>query len=150
VIVVLSSDISYNLDQFAKKLAVNLGAVYRPLNDDFLLKNTGFFEEPKHGKIIFSGHVIASRLKVPAIKIFLQESQESINNRIAKEEGCSLEDAKVKHLELLKKEKERMLKLFGVDLQNKNVYDLIIRIDNLNQKALMYVLEKYIAKRSEN
>lgn len=150
MIVVLASDVTYNLEPFAKKFALRLGAVYRALNDDFLLKNTGFFEEPKRGKMVFCGSVIASRIKVPAIKIFLNESQETRNNRIAKEENCSLEDAKTKHTDIVKKERDRLLRLFGIDLQDKDVYDLVIKIDNLDQKSLMYILEKYIAKRSEN
>lgn len=146
MIVVMVSDITYNLEPFVKKLAVSLGAVYRQLDDDFLLKNTGFFEEPKQGKMVFSGHVIASKLKVPAIKIFLKESEESINNRLIIEKKLSLEDAKKYHSEKLKQEKERILKLYGIDLQNQEVYDLIMRIDNLDNKSVMSIIEKFIAK----
>jgi len=146
MIVVIASDISYNLDPFAKKLASGLGAVYRQLDDDFLLKNTGFFEEPKQGKIVFTGHVIASRLKVPCVKIFLKESNETIYNRIALEKKLSIDNAKQKHLDMLKQEKERVNRLYGIDLNNSDPYDLVMRIDNLDLKSVISILEKFIAK----
>jgi|GEM_PF-2842385 len=146
MIVVIVSDITYNLEPFVKKLAVSLGAVYRQLDDDFLLKNTGFFEEPKQGKMVFCGHVIASKLKVPSIKIFLKESEESINNRISLEKRLSIDAAKNYRAEKVKAEKERILRLYGIDLQNQDVYDLIIRIDNLDNKSVMNIIEKFIAK----
>jgi len=146
VIVVLASDITYNIEPFAKKLAVSLGAVYRQLEDDFLLKNTGFFEEPKQGKIVFVGHTIASKLVVPSIKIFLRESDENIFNRISLENKVSLEEAKEYRQTKLKEEKERLTKLYGIDLLNQDVYDLILRIDNLDLKSIINVIEKYIAK----
>jgi cytidylate kinase len=150
MIVVIVSDITYNIEPFAKKLAVSLGAVYRQLDDDFLLKNTGFFEEPKQGKMVFIGHVLATKLKVPSIKIFLKESDESINNRISLEQKLSVEEAKIYHADKIKSERERLLKLYGIDLQSQDVYDLIMRIDNLDQKAVMFIIEKFIAKHSED
>jgi len=146
MIVVIASDISYNLEPFAKKLALGLGAVYRQLDDDFLLKNTGFFEEPKQGKMVFTGHVIASKLKVPCVKIFLKESEETIKNRISLEKKLSADDAKQKHLEMLKTEKERINRLYGIELNNYDPYDLIMRIDTLDQKSVISILEKFIAK----
>jgi len=146
MIVVIASDITYNLEPFAKKLAVSLGAVYRALSDDFLLKNTGFFEEQKQGKIVLIGQAIASKLKVPALKIYLKESEEAIIARLSKEKKLSLEQAKTKHQELLKIEKEKINKLYGIDLNNLEIYDLIMRIDNLDQKAIISIIEKFIVK----
>ncbi len=146
MIVVIAADISYNLEPFAKKLALGLGAVYRQLDDEFLLKNTGFFEEPKQGKMVFTGQVIASKLKVQSVRIFLKESNETIYNRIVLEKKISVEQAKIKHLEMLKAEKEKMNRLYGIELNNFEPYDLIMRIDNLDQKSVMSILEKFIAK----
>jgi cytidylate kinase len=146
LIVVLAADVTYNLESFAKKLAISLGAVYKQLDDEYLLKNTGFFEEQKQGKIVFIGHVIASKLQVPCFKIYLKESKENILSRLVKDEKLSLEDANEKYLKIFKEQKEKMNMYYGIDINNLDVYDLIMKIDNLDQKSIINIIEKFIAK----
>lgn len=146
MIVVIAGDVSYNIEPFAKKLAISLGAIYKQLDDDYLLKNTGFFEEQKQGKIVYVGHVIATKLQVPCFKIFLKESKENILSRLVKENKLSIEDANEKYNSIVKEQKEKMNRFYGIDINNLEVYDLIMRIDNLDQKSIINIIEKFIAK----
>ncbi len=146
MIVVIAGDVSYNVEPFAKKLAISLGAIYKQLDDDYLLKNTGFFEEQKQGKIVYVGHVIATKLQVPCFKIFLKELKENILSRLVKENKLSIEDANEKYNSIVKEQKEKMNRFYGIDINNLEVYDLIMRIDNLDQKSIISIIEKFIAK----
>ncbi len=148
MIVIIASDVTYNLEPFVKKLAVNLSAIYKSIDYDFLLKNTGFFSESKTGKIVYMGHVIASKLEVPAIKIYLKQSYDTILRNLSNEKKINLEDAKIQYDNIKKLEKEKSKNYFGVDLENLDVYDLIMKIDYLDQKSILQIIEKFIAKQT--
>jgi len=147
MILVIASNPFKSVDELAKKLALDFGAVYKQLEDDFLLKNAGFFEEQKTGNFVYSGVVIAGKMSGQCTKVYLRESEERILNRIAKDQKLAIEKAKEIFDSKIKSEKERLKRFFGIELYNQEMYDLIINIDKLNNKGIIDVIEKFVARR---
>lgn len=147
MILVVASNPFKNLEGLAKKLASDFGATYKQLEDDFLLKNAGFFEESGFGNYIYTGPVIAEKMKASAIKVYLKESEEAILNRVAKERKISIPQAKEIYEQKIKSEKERLAKFFGIELYNPEIYDLILKVDDLDNAGIISIVEKLVAKR---
>lgn len=147
MILIVVSNPFKNIEELCKKLSNDFGAIYKQLDEDFLLKNAGFFEESGNGNFVYNGPVIASKMNAPAIKVYLKESEETILNRIAKEKKLSLENVKEIYDNRIKSEKERLTKYFGIELYNPEVYDMILKIDDLDNSSIISFIEKYVAKR---
>ncbi len=147
MILIVVSNPFKGIDELCKKLANDFGATFKQLDDDFLLKNAGFFEESSNGNFVYTGPVIAGKMNAPATKIYLKESSETILNRIAKDKKISVENAKEIYDNKIKFEKERLTKYFGIELYNPEVYDMILKIDDLDNSSIISVIEKYVAKK---
>lgn len=147
MILIVVSNPFKGIDELCKKLSNDFGATFKQLDDDFLLKNAGFFEESSNGNFVYNGSVIAGKMNAPAIKIYLKESEETILNRIAKDKKISVENAKEVYDQKLKSEKERLTKYFGIELYNPEVYDMILKIDDLDNAGIISIIEKFVAKK---
>ena len=150
MILILVSNPFKSIDELCKKLGNDFGATFKQLDEDFLLKNAGFFEESSNGNFVYTGSVIAGKMNAPATKVYLKESEETILNRIAKERKISVENAKEIYDSKIKSEKERLTKYFGIELYNPEIYDLILKIDDLDNSGIINIIEKFVAKRQGN
>lgn len=73
-----------------------------------------------------------SQNNIPAFKIYLGASPEVRMQRVGIREGENLEDV-VKHtLERQSSEAKRYKMYYGIDIEDKSVYDLVLNTDNLD------------------
>jgi predicted cytidylate kinase len=81
------------------------------------------------GNVILEGRLagwIAYKNKIPAIKIFLDADIDTRAKRVTKREGGEFEKRKQEILTREKSEAKRYKKYYGVNLEDKSIYDIVI------------------------
>ncbi|MCD6503500.1 MAG: cytidylate kinase [Thermoplasmata archaeon] len=100
-----------------------------------LLKIGGYVVE---GRLAAHMAVIAGLKNV--LKVYLKASEDVRAERIAKRENISVEEA-LRHIkERASKERERYLKIYGIDVDNLMIYDLVIDTTYLTPDVILDVI----------
>jgi len=103
-------------------------------------------EMMRQGNIIMEGRLsgwIAHLKKIPAFKIWLDCKEKERIRRIIEREGGEFFEKKEKIKEREKSEKRRYMKFYGIDLNNKSIYDLVIDTTDIPpEKVVERILEK--------
>ena len=82
-----------------------------------------------------------TRNGIPAYRILLEASPDVRMARVGLREGETLEQATANTLERQKSEAKRYMKYYGINIDDRSVYDLILNTDNLTPDE---VLEKIL------
>ena len=143
---------------------VNMGKIFRELAEEHRMKLQEFEEyceenpqvdmeiDKKQEKILKEGNVILeSRLagwiahlkKIDAFKVWLECDENERIRRIINREGGEFFDKRDEMKKREESEKRRYKKFYGIDLDNKTIYDLVIDVTNLPpEKIVEQILEK--------
>ncbi len=99
-----------------------------------------------HPDIILESRLSAymlSRHSIPAFRILLEASPEVRMARVGVREGESLEEATAKTVERQQSEAKRYMKYYGIDINDRSVYDLVVNTDNMTpDQVIELILEK--------
>ena len=100
----------------------------------------------KQGKIIMEGRLsgwIAYLKKIPSFRIWLDCEEEERMRRVVEREGGEMKDKKKETKERMESEKRRYEKFYGIKLDDKSIYDMIIDTTNTPpEKIVEMILEK--------
>ena len=99
-----------------------------------------------HPDIILESRLSAymlSRHSITAFRILLEASPEVRMARVGVREGESLEEATAKTVERQQSEAKRYMKYYGIDINDRSVYDLVVNTDNMTpDQVIELILEK--------
>ena len=137
---------------------VNMGKIFRELAEEHRMKLQEFEEyceenpqidreiDKKQEKILMEGNVILeSRLagwiahikKIPALKVWIDCEEEERGKRRINREGGDFFEKKREMKEREESEKRRYKKFYGIDLDDKSIYDVIIDSTNLKPEEIV-------------
>lgn len=78
-----------------------------------------------------------SRNGIPAFKIYLDASVPVRMARVGVREGSTLEQAQAETLERQKSEAKRYMMYYGIDIEDRSVYDLVVNTDDLTPEEVI-------------
>ena len=78
-----------------------------------------------------------SRNGIPAFKIYLDASPDVRMARVGLREGETIEEAYAKTIERQNSEAKRYMNYYGIDINDKSVYDLVIVTDDLTPDEVL-------------
>ena len=83
-----------------------------------------------------------SRNDIPAFKIYLDASPDVRMARVGVREGETFEEAYAKTIDRQRSEAKRYMMYYGIDIEDKSVYDLVINTDNLDPDQVLSTILK--------
>ncbi len=96
-----------------------------------------------HQDIILESRLSAymlTRHGIPAYRILLEASPDVRMARVGLREGETLEQATANTLERQKSEAKRYMQYYGIDIEDRSVYDLILNTDNLTPDEVLQTI----------
>lgn len=99
----------------------------------------------KKGDVILEGRLsgwLAHLNKIPAFKIFLKADRETRLERIMKREGGEREKRLDEMLERERSEKKRYMELYGIDINDESIYDLVIDTSDKSPDEIVDIIVK--------
>lgn len=78
-----------------------------------------------------------SRNGIPAFKIYLDASPAVRMSRVGIREGFTPEEVEAETLERQKSEAKRYMMYYGIDIEDRSVYDLVINTDDLSPEDVI-------------
>ena len=108
-------------------------------------------QKAKEGNVIIDSQLAAWKSKDHAdIKILLTIPLEVRVQRIADRDQTTYEEALSETLTREKSERNRYLKLYGIDIEDKKIYDLILNTESLSIDEVFIKLKKEIEQKIKN
>jgi len=101
-------------------------------------------EEAKSGNVLIDARLAGWMAKSADVKILLTASLETRVQRIAKRENRDVDDVMRETLARERSEAKRYKKLYGIDLNDHSVFDVVLSTERLNEREVVQVLEKVI------
>lgn len=99
-----------------------------------------------HPDVILESRLSAymlTRNGIPAFRILLEASPDVRMARVGLREGETLEEATAKTVDRQRSEAKRYMKYYGIDIEDRSVYDLILNTDHMTPDEVMdTILEK--------
>jgi predicted cytidylate kinase len=83
---------------------------------------------------------MCARHGIPALKVYLDASPKVRMSRIGIREGETEEEACAKTLDRQRSEAKRYLMYYGIDIDDKSVYDLVINTDDLDPDQVVDII----------
>lgn len=96
-----------------------------------------------HQDIILESRLSAymlTRHGIPAYRILLEASPDVRIARVGLREGETLEQAEANTLERQKSEAKRYMQYYGIDVNDRSVYDLVLNTDNLTPDEVLQAI----------
>ncbi len=143
---------------------INTGEIFRGLAEEYKMKLQDFEEyceqHPeidieldrrqeailKEGNVILEGRLsgwIAHLKKIPAFKIWIDCEEDERVRRIINREGGDFFERRNEMRERERSEKRRYMKFYGINLDDKSIYDIVIDSTNLTpEQVLNKILEE--------
>ena len=81
-----------------------------------------------------------SRHGIPAFKIYLDASPDVRMARVGVREGETFEEACAKTIDRQRSEAKRYMMYYGIDIEDKGVYDLVINTDELDPDQVLQTI----------
>ena len=100
-------------------------------------------EIAKKGDFILEGRlagVMLQKNEIPSFKVWLDADIDTRAGRIAKREDGNLEEIKNRILEREQCEKKRYEEIYGITLQDKEIYDLVIETSNISAEEVVKLI----------
>ena len=102
--------------------------------------------EAKKGNAVIEGHLTAWILKdIADVKIFLKASLEERARRVSRRDNISVKEAKEKIIFREQSNRQRFLKIYGIDISDWSIFDLIIDTTNIPPDAVIKIISTYIS-----
>jgi cytidylate kinase/H/ACA ribonucleoprotein complex subunit 4 len=100
-------------------------------------------EIAKNGDFILEGRlagIMLQKSEIPSFKVWLDADIDTRAGRIVKREGGNLEEIKNRILEREQCEKKRYKDIYEVNLDDKNIYDLVIETSNISAEEVVKLI----------
>jgi len=144
---------------------VNIGKIFREMAEENRMKLQEFEEyceenphidreiDKRQEKILRGGKVILeSRLagwiahinKIPAFKIWLECDEKERIRRVMERENGEFFEKRREMKEREESEKRRYMKFYGIDLDDKSIYDMVIDVTNLKPEEIVEKIMKFL------
>jgi len=94
-----------------------------------------------------SAHMLTQN-NIPAFRIYLCASPEVRIKRVGIRDGESVEDVRLHTLERQSSEAKRYMMYYGIDIEDKSVYDLVLDTDEMSAEEVIEYVIKKIEERS--
>jgi predicted cytidylate kinase len=97
-------------------------------------------EMMKKGNVIMEGRLsgwIAHLKKIPAFKVWLDCDEKERIRRVIEREGGDFFEKKTETKKRIESEKRRYRKFYGIDIEDKSIYDLIIDTTNMPPEEIV-------------
>lgn len=124
-----------------QKLSLNLFEKYCEENPEVDIELDKKQEEiMRKGNVIMEGRLsgwIAHLKRIPAFKIWLDCDEEERIRRIIEREGGEFHDKRKETKERVESEKRRYKKFYGIDLEDKTIYDMVIDTTNIKPEEIV-------------
>lgn len=144
---------------------VNVGELFRQMAEEYKM-SLKFFEKycedhpeidieldkkqekiMKEGNVVMEGRLsgwIAHLKKIPAFKVWLDCQEKERIRRIIEREGGEYIDKKEETRERVESEKRRYRKFYGIDLDDKSIYDMVIDTTHIKPEEIVEkILKEY-------
>lgn len=103
------------------------------------------FKESLEGGVVLDSHLAGWLLKdVADLKIFLTSPLEVRAERVAKRDGLSFNEALVQTMEIEESNRKRYLKLYGIDVKDLSVFDIVINTSKWSVEEVVNNLINFI------
>jgi len=102
-------------------------------------------EEAKKGNVVIEGHLTAWILKdIADVKIYLKADLNLRAKRLAERDGKSFEEALREIQEREEINRRRYLKIYGIDIRDLSIFDIVLDRTYLNIDQTIEILKKFI------
>jgi cytidylate kinase len=98
-------------------------------------------DEAKSDNVLIDARLAGWMAEGADLKILLAASLEARIRRIAKRENRSLEEVRKETLAREQSEAKRYKKLYGIDVDDYSVFDLVLNTENLSEEEMVQVLK---------
>jgi cytidylate kinase len=110
-----------------------------------LLVDKRIVEEANVGNVVIDGLLAGWMTRnIPGLKIYLFASENVRLERIARRDGCSIQESRRETLFREELERRRFKKFYGIDLDDLSIYDLILNTGLLSPEGNIHVLESFV------
>ena len=98
-------------------------------------------DEAKKGDVVLEGQLVSWMAKDFAdFSIYITASLDTRVERIAKRDGIDFDKAKKITMARTKSQVKRFKKMYDIDIENKEIYDLILKTDRLTKEEVNNIL----------
>jgi len=101
-------------------------------------------EAAKECNVVIEGRLAGWMVKDADLKVWLDAPIMERAKRVARREGISVEEAFVRIAEREKGNKKRYLNLYGIDIDDKSIYDLIINTAKWSPEGVFAIVKAAI------
>ncbi|BAA30368.1 (d)CMP kinase [Pyrococcus horikoshii] len=101
-------------------------------------------EAAKEGNVVIEGRLAGWMVKNADLKIWLDAPIRVRAERVAKREGISVEEAFMKIAEREMQNRKRYLNLYGIDINDLSIYDLIINTSKWSPEGVFAIVKAAI------
>ena len=130
--------------KLAKEMGCNLEEFSRKCEDDEEIDkriDDLAIEEAKKGNVVLEGQLASWMAQdFSDFAIYVTATLETRVKRIASRDGTDFETAKQETLSRRNSEVERFKKMYQIDINNKDIYDLILSTERLSKKKCINIL----------
>lgn len=132
----------------AKKLGLSLEEFHKLAEKDKkydLMVDKRSIEEAKKGSVVIEGHLTSWILKdIADIKIYVTAPLKERAKRVASRDKITIEQALKEIKEREESNRRRYLQLYGIDIKDLSIFDLIINTAKLSIEDVINVICAYI------
>ncbi|MBS7651603.1 MAG: AAA family ATPase [Candidatus Bathyarchaeia archaeon] len=101
-------------------------------------------EEARRGGVVIDGALSAWMAEEADIKILLTSPLEARIERIAARDGLTIEEARRRTLSREEMERGRFKKLYGIDVLDTSIYDIVINTELFDAEGTARILKKIV------
>ncbi len=136
--------------KLAEELGISFIELHKRAEQDYTIDkmiDEKAIEEAKKGDIVIEGHLAGWILKdIADVKIYLKADINLRAERLAKRDGKSIEEALAEIKFREENNRNRYLKIYGIDIRDLSVFDIVIDTTYLTVEEVLEILKSYIDK----
>ncbi|MHA1754076.1 MAG: (d)CMP kinase [Candidatus Odinarchaeia archaeon] len=140
--------------QIAKERNLSLEEFSKQVLEDEsidLLIDKRIKEIAREGNVVLEGRLTAWMTKeTDALRIYLKAPLEVEIKRIAERDNKSIEEARKETIAREESEKQRYYKIYGIDITDLSIYDIILNTEIYNIESVSRILEKAVDEYIKN
>ncbi len=136
--------------KLAEELGVSFIELHKRAEQDYTIDkmiDEKAIEEAKKGNVVIEGHLAGWILKdIADVRIYLKADLNLRAERLAKRDGKSIEEALAEIKFREENNRNRYLKIYGIDIRDLSVFDIVLDTTYLTVDEVLEILRTYIDK----
>ncbi len=136
--------------RLAEELGVSFIELHKRAEQDYTIDkmiDEKAIEEARKGNVVIEGHLAGWILKdIADVKIYLKADLRLRAERLAKRDGKTIEEAINEILFREENNRNRYLKIYGIDIRDLTVFDIVLDTTYLTVEEVLEILRNYIDK----